>query len=206
MKVGRAPDLDLERVQAARFAIGDKVELFVDANGAYTRKQALAFAEKFAPLGVTWFEEPVSSDDLEGLRLLRDRSPAVMDIAAGEYGFDTFRKRQSNAVSVKSRHANWEQTFAKCRPRFPTIGRFCVVIDANRIVLGLLEMNLIQDSVGSIEKLMQPAPLTLRPSVLIADASAYFDESHLIFALVTKSTGELIGAIRRIDLEDGKRE
>ena len=39
-------------------------------------------------LGVSWFEEPVSSDDLEGLRLLRDRGPAGMDIAAGEYGYD----------------------------------------------------------------------------------------------------------------------
>ena len=52
---------------------GPDVELFVDANGAYGRKQALALAERFAELGVTWFEEPVSSDDLEGLRLLRDR-------------------------------------------------------------------------------------------------------------------------------------
>jgi L-alanine-DL-glutamate epimerase-like enolase superfamily enzyme len=63
------------------------VELFVDANGAYTRKRALALAEEFAQLGVTWFEEPVSSDDLEGLRHLRDRGPAGMEIAAGEYGY-----------------------------------------------------------------------------------------------------------------------
>ena len=34
-----------------------------------------------------WFEEPVSSDDLAGLRLIRDRAPAGMDIAAGEYGY-----------------------------------------------------------------------------------------------------------------------
>jgi L-alanine-DL-glutamate epimerase-like enolase superfamily enzyme len=64
------------------------VELFVDANGAYDRKQALLKAEQFADLNVTWFEEPVSSDDLEGLRLMRDRSPAGMRIAAGEYGYD----------------------------------------------------------------------------------------------------------------------
>jgi L-alanine-DL-glutamate epimerase-like enolase superfamily enzyme len=88
MKVGREPPKDPERVRAARKAIGPDVELFVDANGAYTRKQALAQAEQFAEAGVTWFEEPVSSDDLPGLRLLRDHGPAGMDIAAGEYGYD----------------------------------------------------------------------------------------------------------------------
>jgi L-alanine-DL-glutamate epimerase-like enolase superfamily enzyme len=94
MKIGRYPDKDYQRVRAARGAIGAGVELFVDANGAYTRKQALAFAEKFADLGVTWFEEPVSSDDLQGLRLIRDRAPAGIDIAAGEYGYDLFYFRR----------------------------------------------------------------------------------------------------------------
>jgi L-alanine-DL-glutamate epimerase-like enolase superfamily enzyme len=94
MKVGRAMKADRERVAAAREAIGADAELFVDANGAYSRKEALAQAEAFAECGVTWFEEPVSSDDWEGLRLLRDRAPAGMHIAAGEYGFDPdyFRK------------------------------------------------------------------------------------------------------------------
>jgi L-alanine-DL-glutamate epimerase-like enolase superfamily enzyme len=87
MKVGAAPERDLSRVRGARAAIGGSTELFVDANGAYERKQALAFAERFAELGVTWFEEPVSSDDLDGLRLLRDRAPAGMRIAAGEYAY-----------------------------------------------------------------------------------------------------------------------
>lgn len=86
MKVGREPACDVARVAAAREAIGPHVELFVDANGAYERKQALRMAQAFAELGVTWFEEPVSSDDLEGLRLLRDRGPAGLCIAAGEYG------------------------------------------------------------------------------------------------------------------------
>ncbi|HWN44166.1 MAG TPA: enolase C-terminal domain-like protein [Thermoanaerobaculia bacterium] len=103
MKVGRDPGSDLERVRAAREAIGPAAELFVDANGAYTRKQALAFAEDFSGLGVTWFEEPVSSDDLEGLRLLRDRGPAGMAIAAGEYGYELFyfrRMLRAGAVDV----------------------------------------------------------------------------------------------------------
>ena len=88
MKVGRDAAQDLHRVRAAREAIGSTAELFVDANGAYSRKQALAQAYRFAESEVTWFEEPVASDDLEGLRLLRDRGPAGMAITAGEYGYD----------------------------------------------------------------------------------------------------------------------
>jgi L-alanine-DL-glutamate epimerase-like enolase superfamily enzyme len=103
MKVGRDQDRDPHRVQVARSSIGPDVELFVDANGAYDRKGALAAAETFAGFGVTWFEEPVSSDDLEGLRLIRDRGPAGMRIAAGEYGWDQFNLRHlldAGAVDV----------------------------------------------------------------------------------------------------------
>ena len=84
MKIGSDPSRDPERVRAARDAIGD-TPLFVDANGALGRKQALAMAEGLADQGVTWFEEPVSSDDREGLRLLRERMPAAIEVAAGEY-------------------------------------------------------------------------------------------------------------------------
>lgn len=101
MKVGRKPAEDGARVTAARDAIGNRAELFVDANGAYARKQALAQAEAFADAGVTWFEEPVSSDDLEGLRFLRDHGPSGMDIAAGEYGYDLhYFRRMLDAGAV----------------------------------------------------------------------------------------------------------
>jgi L-alanine-DL-glutamate epimerase-like enolase superfamily enzyme len=103
MKVGRDAGEDPRRVQAAREAIGASTQLFVDANGAYSRKQALALAEQFAELEVRWFEEPVSSDDLRGLRLVRDRAPAGMEIAAGEYGYDPFyfrRMLEAGAVDV----------------------------------------------------------------------------------------------------------
>ncbi|HET7754350.1 MAG TPA: enolase C-terminal domain-like protein [Anaeromyxobacteraceae bacterium] len=103
MKIGRDAAADVERVAAAREAIGPAVQLFVDANGAYSRKLALAQAERFARQGVAWFEEPVSSDDLAGLRLLRDRAPAGMDVAAGEYGYDPFyfrRMLEAGAVDV----------------------------------------------------------------------------------------------------------
>lgn len=89
MKVGTHPDADPHRIAVAREAIGNDAELFIDANGAYSRKQALHFAAlAHADYNVTWFEEPVSSDDLAGLHLIRNRAPAGMDIAAGEYGWN----------------------------------------------------------------------------------------------------------------------
>ncbi len=103
MKIGSDPGRDLERVRVAREAIGSDARLFVDANGAYAEKEALRFAGELAELGVVWFEEPVSSDDLAGLRHLRARSPAGMEIAAGEYGYDLFyfrRMLEAEAVDV----------------------------------------------------------------------------------------------------------
>jgi len=103
MKIGRDAKADRARVHLARRAIGPGTELFVDANGAYGRKLALNQAQAFVHAGVTWFEEPVSSDDLEGLRLIRDRAPAGMEIAAGEYGYSAgyFRRMlAAGAVDV----------------------------------------------------------------------------------------------------------
>jgi L-alanine-DL-glutamate epimerase-like enolase superfamily enzyme len=103
MKVGRQPDRDAERVTAARDAIGPNVELMVDANGAYRRSQAARLARDFAERRVVWFEEPVSSDDLAGLRLVRQGAPAGMDIAAGEYGYELFyfrRMLEAGAVDI----------------------------------------------------------------------------------------------------------
>ena len=103
MKVGSDPADDPRRAAVARDAIGPDVELMVDANGAYRRKQALLLADAFEEQGVRWFEEPVSSDDLDGLRMLRDRAPAGMAIAAGEYGYDLpyfGRMLEAGAVDV----------------------------------------------------------------------------------------------------------
>jgi L-alanine-DL-glutamate epimerase-like enolase superfamily enzyme len=83
---GRCPDRDAHRIGLVRDAIGDDAELYVDANGAFTRKQAIRLGATLEDLGVTWFEEPVSSDDLAGLHEVRGAIAA--DVAAGEYGYD----------------------------------------------------------------------------------------------------------------------
>jgi L-alanine-DL-glutamate epimerase-like enolase superfamily enzyme len=85
---GRREARDLHRIEVARDAIGPDVELFVDANGAYSVKQAVRVAKAAAVAGVElrWFEEPVSSDDLPGLAAVR--SMVDVEVAAGEYGND----------------------------------------------------------------------------------------------------------------------
>ena len=88
MKVGTDPDRDPHRVRVGKAAIGDRA-LFVDANGAFGRKQAVTLGEIFvSDAEIAWFEEPVSSDDLAGLAFVRQHAPARVDIAAGEYGYD----------------------------------------------------------------------------------------------------------------------
>jgi L-alanine-DL-glutamate epimerase-like enolase superfamily enzyme len=83
---GSRVDRDLHRIRRARKVIGDDAALFVDANGGYTAKQAVRLMRDVAEERVTWFEEPVSSDDLMGLALIRNMVDA--DVAAGEYGSD----------------------------------------------------------------------------------------------------------------------
>ena len=88
LKVSRQPERDPARLDAVRRAVGDDVELYVDANGALSRADALAWARRLQDeWGVSWLEEPVSSGDIEGLRLVREHGPAGLDVAAGEYVF-----------------------------------------------------------------------------------------------------------------------
>ena len=96
---GQREDRDLDRVLLARETVGDECELFVDANGAYPVGQAVRVGRRLDDLGVTWYEEPVSSDDLAGLRHVREQ--VRCDVAAGEYAWsltDAQRMCQAQAV------------------------------------------------------------------------------------------------------------
>lgn len=104
MKIGRDPARDAVRVRAARKAIGDEAGLFVDANSAYTPRQALARARRFAEeADVTWLEEPLPPEDLAGMRFLHRHLPAKVELAEGEYGYEPayFRRLiEADAVDV----------------------------------------------------------------------------------------------------------
>jgi L-alanine-DL-glutamate epimerase-like enolase superfamily enzyme len=103
MKIGRQQDKDPERIKVARDAIGKDTQLFIDANGAFTAKQALTLTEQVENFGIYWFEEPVSSDDLDGLAFIRQHVPTRIQIAAGEYGYNLYyfkQMLQQKAVDV----------------------------------------------------------------------------------------------------------
>ena len=90
---------DLARAELAREVIGPDAELYVDANGGYTVGQAVRVADELSAIGVSWFEEPVSSQDLAGLATVRRQ--VRPDVAAGEYSWslaDSARLIEAGAV------------------------------------------------------------------------------------------------------------
>jgi L-alanine-DL-glutamate epimerase-like enolase superfamily enzyme len=95
---GSAAGRDLERMAQARDVVGPGTELFIDANGGYGRKQAIQIMSAAADLDIRWLEEPVSSDDLDGLREIRDAVQA--DVTAGEYGYDLYYFRRMCAAGA----------------------------------------------------------------------------------------------------------
>jgi L-alanine-DL-glutamate epimerase-like enolase superfamily enzyme len=106
IKIGSDPARDPHRAEVARQAAGDAA-LFVDANGAFSAREALRMAHKIGRNDVRWFEEPVSSDDLEGLALIRASAPDGMDIAAGEYGYTLdYFERMLSAQAVDCQQAD----------------------------------------------------------------------------------------------------
>jgi L-alanine-DL-glutamate epimerase-like enolase superfamily enzyme len=89
IKVGRDAQTDPDRVALVRSVVGPDAEVMVDANGANNAHQAVDWATRYRQeFGVSYFEEPVSSDDLAGLALVRSRAPAGLAVAAGEYGWN----------------------------------------------------------------------------------------------------------------------
>ena len=78
---GTAIERDIARITTLADLAGPGVDLMVDANGGYTAGQARRVGATLDRLGVVWFEEPVSSDDLPGLAAVR--ATVHCDVAPG---------------------------------------------------------------------------------------------------------------------------
>lgn len=88
MKIALNRKDELERVTAVREAIGDDIELMVDANHGYSLYDAHWFAKQFEKLNISWFEEPISPHDLKGYKDLRSKTS--IPLAGGENNFTRY--------------------------------------------------------------------------------------------------------------------
>ena len=80
--MGQSEESDLAHVRAARQGVGPDVELMVDAGLCWDTATAIRRARQFELFNLTWLEEPLHPDDLDGYRRLSTQSP--VRIAAGE--------------------------------------------------------------------------------------------------------------------------
>lgn len=78
VKLGGPVDKDIARVRAIREVVGDSVEIRVDANQAWSLRDAVRILPKLNELGVTVVEQPLNKDDYDGLRVLRQLSPITI--------------------------------------------------------------------------------------------------------------------------------
>jgi L-rhamnonate dehydratase len=86
------PKVDAARVCAVRQAIGDDVELMIDANYLFSFNRALELCKLVEPWHITWFEEPVYQNDAALLADLRRHTS--IPIAAGQNEGHRFRHRE----------------------------------------------------------------------------------------------------------------
>lgn len=101
MKIGAHPQQDIKRVEEARAVIGAASKLMVDANGAYSEREALERIADLEDMDIFWVEEPVSSDNLKALQFIRGKVPNTINIAAGEYGYELpYFKAMTDARAV----------------------------------------------------------------------------------------------------------
>jgi len=87
-KMGGGKDADVKLVKATRDAVGDEVDLMVDANSAFTFDEALKLGRAFEKLGVLWFEEPIPSHDIDGY--IKLAKALDIKIAGGESLFSSY--------------------------------------------------------------------------------------------------------------------
>jgi len=107
VKVGNHPEKDMERLRAMRAAVGDAINLRLDANQGWTPEEAVSIIEKMEDegFGIELVEQPVKGRDLEGLKFVTDR--VDIPVVADESAFaprdvaDIIRMRAADMINIK---------------------------------------------------------------------------------------------------------
>jgi L-alanine-DL-glutamate epimerase-like enolase superfamily enzyme len=102
IKVGK-PDWreDLERLRLVREAVGDNIEIMMDANQGMQVSPAIALATAARGLNIRWFEEPIDHQDFQGYQLLRNQTGTSLAMGEREYSTVPLRELiQRNAIDI----------------------------------------------------------------------------------------------------------
>ena len=101
VKVGVNPAEDVERVKKIREAIGSETELRVDANQGWTVRQAIEVLNKMEKFKIQFAEQPVSAENLGGLKRVRENSPIpIMADESIHSPADALRLIEAEAVDM----------------------------------------------------------------------------------------------------------
>jgi Mg/Co/Ni transporter MgtE len=135
--------------------------------------------------------------------------PEVFDYKAGKVNWiamgqptvhrDT-RERIEQVARKDAPTCALQDTLESVRAKLPKDWNICVVLNSDRIVLGLIDFSRELERDKSIGEVMRPAPLTLRPGQPVADVCEHLKSKDVPVALVTTSVGQFIGVLRREEL------
>ncbi len=90
--MGKQEKLDLELVEGARQGVGKETELMIDAGCCWDTVTAIRRSKQFEPYEISWLEEPLAQDNLDGYRILTQVSPIPIAAGEGESGRFSWRE------------------------------------------------------------------------------------------------------------------
>ena len=121
---------DEERVRTVREAVGEEPELFVDANCSLDPFHAIKLAHLIEPYGITFFEEPITQNDVPGMADMRRRTS--IPIACGQNEGLAFRFRDmlvAGAIDVLQPNVVITGGYTQCAKIAGMAAAFNVPID-----------------------------------------------------------------------------
>jgi D-galactarolactone cycloisomerase len=189
LKIGFGVEEDIEYVRAVREAIGPGPKLMVDANHAYSVSAARRILKAIEPFGIHWFEEPISPEDIDGYRELKNLTSIYL--AAGENEFTKLGFREwvsKRAVDILQPDLCSAGGFTECR-------KISVLAQAWHM---MLIPHVWGSGIGLAASLqflatVPPAPLALKPiePMLEYDQSSHPFRQDLIFDAIAMRDGKV---------------
>ncbi|MEM2947338.1 MAG: dipeptide epimerase [Candidatus Bathyarchaeia archaeon] len=105
VKVGVNPDEDVERVRLIREAVGEKIQIRIDANQGWMPKQAIEVLNKIEKFNIQFAEQPVPAEDLKGLIEVKRNSPipimADESVHSPEDALQLIRAEAVDLINIK---------------------------------------------------------------------------------------------------------